>query len=108
MSIKPSCTKSREVDPKEVDLEHEGTQSALIHERVILCCRMARLLRHALSGITWPCVRFADRSRLDRALAQLESDIRLARTVVTASQNEAGGAKDQLGGTTKAASSREV
>ena len=101
MNTHPVCTNRHEVEP-----ETELTQSVLVHHRAMLCCRMASLLHHALTGITWPDVRFADRSRLDRALARLESDIGLARMVIAASRDKAGAPTG--GSTTKAASSGDA
>ena len=63
----------------------------LVHERAMLCCRMARLLHVAMTGIDCSALRFADRSRLGRALAQLDLDIAQFRSdeklVVDASPN---------------------
>ncbi len=92
-------------------------KDALGHERAVLCGRMARLLHHALTGLDWPGLRFADRSRLDRALAQLESDMTLARTVASNHRRQEGGKVDRAGptktskeetSTTKAASPGEA
>jgi len=49
----------------------------LLYERAILCARLARLLRRSLRGLAWEELRFADRSRLERALSGLGSDIPL-------------------------------
>ena len=49
----------------------------LLHEQAILCARLARLLRRSLHGLAWEELRFADRSRLERALSNLGSDIPL-------------------------------
>lgn len=87
-------------------------KDTLGHERAALCGRVARLLHHALTGLDWPGLRFADRSRLDRALAQLESDIALARTVAGSHGRQAGSRKKRADmtktGTTKAAPSGEA
>jgi hypothetical protein len=87
-------------------------KDTLGHERAALCARMARLLHHALTGLDWPGLRFADRSRLDRALAQLESDIALARAVAGAPRHRTIGMRKRAvlrkTGTTKAAPSGEA
>jgi len=55
-----------------------GTNSErLLHEQAILCARLARLLRRSLHGLAWEELRFGDRSRLERALSNLGSDIPL-------------------------------
>ncbi len=59
-------------------LVYGGTNSErLRHEQVILCARLARLLRRSLHGLVWEELRFGDRSRLERALSGLGSDIPL-------------------------------
>ena len=59
-------------------LVYGGTTSErLLHEQAILCARLARLLRRSLHGLVWEELRFADRSRLERALSGLGSDIPL-------------------------------
>jgi len=59
-------------------LVHGGTNSErLLHEQAILCARLARLLRRSLRGLDWEELRFGDRSRLERALSGLGSDIPL-------------------------------
>ena len=49
----------------------------LLHEQALLCARLARLLRRSLHGLAWEELRFGDRSRLERALSNLGSDIPL-------------------------------
>ncbi len=49
----------------------------LLHEQVMLCARLARLLRRSLHGLDWEELRFGDRSRLERALSGLGQDIPL-------------------------------
>ena len=53
-------------------------QDTMLHERAVLCARLARLLLAALSALNWQSLRFADRSRLARALTRLASDAHLA------------------------------
>ncbi len=59
-------------------LVYNGINSErLLHEQAILCARLARLLRRSLHGLAWEELRFADHSRLERALSNLGSDIPL-------------------------------
>ncbi len=59
-------------------LVYDGINSErLLHEQAILCARLARLLRRSLHGLAWEELRFGDRSRLERALSSLGSDIPL-------------------------------
>ena len=48
-----------------------------VHSQAVLCSHLARLLHHALTDLDWPFLRFSDRSRLERALTRLGSDIPL-------------------------------
>jgi len=48
-----------------------------VHSQAVLCSHLARLLHHALTDLDWPFLRFSDRSRLERALTRLASDIPL-------------------------------
>ncbi len=55
----------------------EANSERLLHEQAILCARLARLLRRSLRGLEWEELHFGDRSRLERALSGLGSDIPL-------------------------------
>jgi len=57
--------------------DSQASRDALLHERAILCARLARLLRRSLHGLAWEELRFGDRSRLERALSGLGADIPL-------------------------------
>ena len=48
---------------------------------VDLFCRYARLLAHLLRRMDWSALCFADKRRLDRALARLQSDLTLTRAI---------------------------
>ena len=48
-----------------------------VHSQAVLCSHLARLLHHALTDLDWPFLRFSDRSRLERSLTRLGSDIPL-------------------------------
>jgi len=48
-----------------------------VHSQAVLCSHLARLLHHALTDLDWPFLRYSDRSRLERALTRLGSDIPL-------------------------------
>ena len=51
---------------------------------VELLCRLSRLFTYLLRRLDWETLRFADKRRLERALARLESDVALARTITRA------------------------
>ena len=63
------------------DTVETSEHAALLRERVAFCCRLARLLQRTLAGTRLAELRPADRSRLDRALLRLQSDLSLARTI---------------------------
>ena len=48
-----------------------------VHEQVLVCARLSRVLHDTLSGLDWPQVRFSDRTRLKRSLTLLAGDIPL-------------------------------
>ncbi len=58
-----------------------------VHSQAVLCSHLARLLHHALTDLDWPFLRFSDRSRLERALTRLGSDIPLIWLIAGQSQD---------------------
>ena len=51
---------------------------------VELLCRLSRLLTHQLRRLDWNTLRFSEKRRLERALARLQNDVSLARTITRA------------------------
>ena len=49
-----------------------------------MLCRLSRLLTHQLRRLDWSTLRFSEKRRLERALARLQNDVSLARTVTRA------------------------
>ena len=49
-----------------------------------LLCRLSRLLTHQLRRLDWSMLRFSEKRRLERALAKLQNDVSLARTITQA------------------------
>ena len=58
-----------------------------VHSQAVLCSHLARLLHHALTDLDWPFLRFSDRSRLERSLTRLGSDIPLVWLIAGQPQN---------------------
>ncbi len=53
---------------------------------VRLCADVSRFLSRLLTRVPWSSLRYADRRRLDRALAQLGSHIALTRAKLAAAE----------------------
>lgn len=67
-TVSPACAPRAET----------GTARALLlHERAVLCARLAVLLRRSLRGLDWDGTAVSDRARLERALSGLGGDIPL-------------------------------
>ena len=64
---------------QKISLPHDkpNGKNDMLHERAVLCSRLARLLIASLGALDWQALRFSDRSRLARALTRLASDAHL-------------------------------
>jgi len=63
--------------PERLAVDRQAGRDYVLHERVVLCARLARLLRRSLRGFDWAEMRFTDRARLQRVLSGLGADIPL-------------------------------
>jgi len=77
MKLRPIKKTLEKEAPGRLAADRLADRDCLLHERAVLCARLARLLRRSLSGFDWAEVRFADRARLERILSGLGGDIPL-------------------------------
>jgi len=73
--------------PVRLPADRQANRDWLLHERAVLCARLARLLCRSLRGFDWEWMRLADRARLQRVLTSLGEDIPLVWLIAGQEQN---------------------